>query len=439
MNSEQLKQKCLLDENFISQMIFKIKNPETRIEFFNTISDLGNHWQKNPTPLPVVYRMLEKTSILDKKILVLFNIEFLQVLVEEQKINPKNIYFIADNELEYLCAIKIFKVQSYRIKHSYIDDKGEAVYKIPDLKNLLKDIDMKFDLVFTNPPYNDAIDIEILSSVYPFVNEVIAIHPSPWLYDKRDKIKANFKSAINTHVKSIEILPVNSFAGIQLPNKINIIHIDANYTGSFVMKEIDKEPYNFDSILDLTPASSEHKLFEPFFTKIEEYIKKNGSLFEHTIDISTFPIGIVNFEDEWYCQLADTIGQPDRPEHYGFLLKDWTGNYGLRKTGLDANGNPLIKIRKEKEVKETAIKNSFKFSTMEEMHNFIDALRTDFMRFCLVKVKKNKHLESGELKFVPWLDFTQKWDDKKLFETFEISEDIQKAIKEFIPEYYGIK
>jgi hypothetical protein len=400
-----------------------------RITFFETLTKHPENWQQNPTPLCIVRKMLDKTSLEEKKILVLFNIEFLQVLVEERKINPENIYYIADNELEYLSAIKIFKVQSYKLSD----------FSVPVLKKLIAGIDMKFDVVFSNPPYNSSIDIEILSSVYPFVNEVIAIHPSPWLYDKKDKIKTNFKSAINTHVKSIEILPVNSFAGIQLPNKINIIHIDANYSGSFVMKEIDKEPYNFDSILELTPASSEHTLFEPFFTKVEDFIKKNGSLFEHTIDISTFPIGIVNFEDEWYCQLADTIGQPDRPEHYGFLLKDWTGNYGLRKTGLDANGNPLIKIRKEKEVKETAIKNSFKFSTMEEMHNFIDALRTDFMRFCLVKVKKNKHLESGELKFVPWLDFTQKWDDKKLFETFDISEDIQKAIKEFIPEYYGIR
>ena len=120
-------------------------------------------------------------------------------------------------------------------------------------------------------------------------------------------------------------------------------------------------------------------------------------------------------------------------------MKDWTGNYGLRKTGLDSDGNPLYKIRLGKQTLESPIGNSFKFNTEEEMHNFIDALRTDFMRFCLVKVKKNKHLDSGELFHVPWLDFTQQWNDDKLFRHFNISQDIQDKIKEFIPEYYGIK
>ena len=81
-----------------------------RIVFFETLTKHPENWQKNTTPLPVVRKMLDKTSLDDKKILVLFNIEFLQVLVEERKINSENIYYIADNDLEYLSAIKIFKV-----------------------------------------------------------------------------------------------------------------------------------------------------------------------------------------------------------------------------------------------------------------------------------------------------------------------------------------
>ena len=114
--------------------------------------------------------MLDKTSLEDKKILVLFNIEFLQVLVEERKINPENIYYIADNELEYLSAIKIFKVQSYKLSD----------FSVPALKKLIAGIDMKFDLVFSNPPYNKNIDIKILNEIFDIADDIkkIAVNVS---------------------------------------------------------------------------------------------------------------------------------------------------------------------------------------------------------------------------------------------------------------------
>ena len=139
-----------------------------RIIFFETLTKHPENWQKNTTPLPIVHKMLDKTSLDDKKILVLFNIEFLQVLVEERKINPENIYYIADNDLEYLSAIKIFKVQSYKISD----------FTVPALKNLIVGLDMKFDLVFSNPPYNRGMDIKILNEITNHANEIVAIHPS---------------------------------------------------------------------------------------------------------------------------------------------------------------------------------------------------------------------------------------------------------------------
>ena len=150
-----------------------------RITFFETLTKHPENWQQNPTPLCIVRKMLDKTSLEDKKILVLFNIEFLQVLVEERKINPENIYYIADNELEYLSAIKIFKVQSYKLSD----------FSVPALKKLIAGIDMKFDLVFSNPPYNKNIDIKILNEIIDIADEFVVVHPSTWLIDLKEKKK----------------------------------------------------------------------------------------------------------------------------------------------------------------------------------------------------------------------------------------------------------
>mgnify|MGYP003350786463 CR=1 FL=1 len=123
--------------------------------------------------------MVDKTSLDDKKILVLFNIEFLQVLVEERKIDPKNIYYIADNELEYLGATKIFKVQSYKLNE----------FSVPALKKWVTGIDMKFDLVFSNPPYTNNVDIKILNEIVDVADEFIIVHPSTWVLDLKGKSK----------------------------------------------------------------------------------------------------------------------------------------------------------------------------------------------------------------------------------------------------------
>jgi hypothetical protein len=45
-------------------------------------------------------------------------------------------------------------------------------------------------------------------------------------------------------------------------------------------------------------------------------------------------------------------------------------------------------------------------------------------------------LDNGELKAVPWMDFTQEWTDEKLYAHFNITEEEQSFIKEVIPPYY---
>lgn len=90
-----------------------VSYPTGKIALFELLSEFDNNWQKNSTPLSVVRKMLDKTSVENKKILVLFNIEFLQVLIEEKNVATENLTFIADSELEFLTAKNIFKVDSY--------------------------------------------------------------------------------------------------------------------------------------------------------------------------------------------------------------------------------------------------------------------------------------------------------------------------------------
>ena len=131
MNNSQLKELTLQDINFAQQMSYKLKTQDGRLEFFKWVSSFGKHWQENPTPLSIVRKMVDKTDLDQKNILVLFNIEFLEVLVFERHMSPDRIYYIADNELEKKVAETVYKV------NAYITDKDAGVV---GLKKLIESI-----------------------------------------------------------------------------------------------------------------------------------------------------------------------------------------------------------------------------------------------------------------------------------------------------------
>ena len=78
----------------------------------------------------------------------------------------------------------------------------------------------------------------------------------------------------------------------------------------------------------------------------------------------------------------------------------------------------------------------FRFQTEIEANNFLSFLKTDFARFSLAMYKFAQSLNNGELRFVPRLDFTQEWTDKKLNDLFKVTEEEKSYINEIIPPYY---
>ena len=134
---------------------------------------------------------------------------------------------------------------------------------------------------------------------------------------------------------------------------------------------------------------------------------------------------------KYFVQLAAILGHWDKScekmvkdDFYTFVMKDSERNKGIRQPNLNKPGGPTP---------------TFEFNTEEKQINFIDYLKTDFARFCLSFLKIGQHLENGEMSIVPWLDFTQKWDDEKLFKYFNINEETQKYIREFLPDYHGVR
>ena len=45
----------------------------------------------------------------------------------------------------------------------------------------------KFDLCFSNPPYNNGLDLKIINTITSICKEMVVVHPSTWLLDLKVK------------------------------------------------------------------------------------------------------------------------------------------------------------------------------------------------------------------------------------------------------------
>ena len=61
---------------------------------------------------------------------------------------------------------------------------------------------------------------------------------------------------------------------------------------------------------------------------------------------------------------------------------------------------------------------------------------TKFARFCLSLRKTGRDLNSTDLIYVPYLDFSEEWTDEKLFKHFGLDSEEQEFINEYIQDWY---
>jgi hypothetical protein len=75
---------------------------------------------------------------------------------------------------------------------------------------------------------------------------------------------------------------------------------------------------------------------------------------------------------------------------------------------------------------------AFHFNTIEEAQNMYKYLSSNFVRRALSFIKNDQNIN---LRLIPWLDFTQEWDDEKLAKHFDLTQEEIDFVNE-IPAYY---
>jgi hypothetical protein len=405
------------------QVQYKINSdysPSTRMCFLKAI--IGDHNEEYPndthihTPLKVVDDMLSCIDDLDKKqILVLFNAEIVEQLIHSKKIDPKNITFATDAQAHW---------RSMFVKAHYKGVETKVVSKDP--KALVRALGTKkWDVVFSNPPYEN-LDLKIIFALMEaqIAKEYVIVHPTTWLLDMKGKnnLFTSFKNLLLEKVKSIKMFNGNIVFGISQFVPCSITHIDTNYANKNISVDSFGIKYQVDAISDITKFSTEWKtIVKSFFNKTETFVKAHGNVWNKRIKL-------IDSSKE-AVQLGLIRGTPVREINNKNMYKD--DFFTIVRRDSD-----LLKVISSKSKDVGPI---YQFDSKIERDNFIEYLKTDYARFCLALLKNNSQLCRGELELIPWLDFTQAWDDTKLFAYFDINQETQDYIRAFLPDYYGIR
>lgn len=398
----------------MSKLTHLIKFHKGRLSLIDSVARLPDNWQHFKTPISITDEMIETTDLHNKNILVLFNMEFVEQLIHKYNVPNEQIFLLADTETESLIAKKVYNIQSVSLTLTEFNQKYSKKENHPIIQKVTE-MAKKFDVVFSNPPYNANIDLKILREVNKIADEMVIVHPSTWLIDLKGKSKLynDFKNEIS--LKSVSFFDGAQAFSIRMEVPCIITHYDKKHKGDIEVQHFD-EKISVSSIKDITKfGSSWETIVNPFMKKISNYISNNSSIWEHKVNALN-----KNVTMPYYVQLSDIRGAQNIFANSFYAL-----------VGVD--------IEKHKGIRKSTITNTYSFTTENEVTNFLKYCKTDFARFCLSIYKNSSTMHRGELEIVPYMDFTQEWTDEKLFKYFNIDQETQEYIRNFLPDFHNIR
>ena len=262
---------------------------------------------------------------------------------------------------------------------------------------------MKFDICLMNPPYSKGnLELRFLEKVIQISDTVVSIQPCRWLQDslvnyKRTTNYKKYENSISKYIKDFEFIPAknarNDF-NIGLMMDVGIFVCDKN--GGYDYSKLSNNNF-ITNIISNSPS-----LFEDHI----EWFKDDGI----RVKIRT----ILPSGDNRSIKLSKCgIGQNEEIIIDGKLKngKPWQTLSGMNK-------------------KKKHIPVSIKFKTENEAQNFLNSFYTNFMIYYYSQCFNDQHVYFNVLPFMN--DYIKPWTDERFYKYFNIDENKQKEIEEYI-------
>jgi hypothetical protein len=275
---------------------------------------------------------------------------------------------------------------------------------------------MKFDLIISNPPYNNNLDLKILKNVYNLSGRICLVHPATWILDKKGICKQynTLKELIKKSLKNIVLFNGNSAFNIYLLTPCMVTYIDITHNNEtiHVMDKLNNKNYDISNIYDID-LYSWYENYTSLRNKILDYCKKDNLSNYTNKKSGKFYINFPVLRGH-----IDNIPTMFNDDFYTFFPKD------LIKYEVITNNN-----QSDKDYYIT-------LDTNYKRDNCIKYLKDYKSRFCLSLFKKNRNLNRGEFESVPYFDFTNEITDEFFKSELGLTDEELSFMRKSIPDYY---
>ena len=365
-----------------------------------------------------------------KSIGVLFNWEFILNFLEDNldynylKDEVVFTYFY-DSEADRNALDNNFLLHKYRKEFNFkieFVDITKFTEKNRNI-NIIKEAmaNKHFDIVFSNPPYNRNIDLQILQTVFRHTDKAVFIHPATFLLDKKFKTKIYNEIRNTNYLEKTILVWGNMLFDIWLFCPLTISVWDKKHNSNIV-EVIDTAITNSKYMCNVNDIS----VHGEYFQKVKHFLNNNhDNLLNHIQDQENL--------SDYSVKFALIRGHAN--------VKNNSSGYNEDFFTITAINDELNKCDHTFRFSEASKmsgqpKPVYSFNNEEERKNFLSYCKTKFVRFLMSLTKHGASITRGELSTIPWMDFTQEWNDKKLCEEFNIDKELWNYIDKFIPDYY---
>lgn len=344
--------------------------------------------------------------------ILLLSLGNLDCVAKVVKKNPVASYTVVDN----VWVLDCLRMLPPSRKMAFIEDL--------DMYNIIKGLNMKFDCIVMNPPYQRNLHLKILAEAIKHLKDeksvCVNLSPVRWLQDPLAKYKKNcdlkrFEESVAKHIESVDV-----YEAQDAQNLFNIVL--GNDLGVYCCKK----------------AKTKIKVEIPVWNlsqKCLEYVIKHNPTYEDSK------------KDGWRVRMPIMTGASGRNKGSGerdIALSSF-GKLLAFKDGKNEEGKWWYDCYRKNQCSKctSEISRSIKFATKDEAYNFIKQFSTSFGKYVThVLTGYNGVGEESCLWLADAINprtglkgYKGEWTDDDLYKFFNITPEEQKTIEEMMEKY----